>query len=117
MLLAGMSFKSIAADLGLAKGTILWHARQVYKANHVRTLVELLKKFNHPELVEGLRGARTEEIRRRLLAGESVNQINTALKCGITMIYNQRQQLRKNGVKLADARAENGGTRRQKVYS
>jgi len=116
MLLAGMSFKSIAAELGLVKGTILWHAQQVYKHHNVRTLVELARKLNHPELVEGFRGSKTPEIRRRLLAGETVKQINTALNCGLTMIYNQKQQLRKRGMKLPDARAVNGGRRRQKVY-
>jgi hypothetical protein len=116
MLLAGMSFKSIAAELGLAKGTILWHAQQVYKHHHVRTLVELAHKLNHPELVEGHRGSQTPEIRRRLLAGETVKEINTALNCGLTMIYNQRQHLRKQGVILRDARAANGGRRQALSY-
>jgi DNA-binding NarL/FixJ family response regulator len=37
-LLAGHSFKQIARALGLAYGTILWHAQQVYKHHGVRTL-------------------------------------------------------------------------------
>jgi hypothetical protein len=116
MLLAGMSFQDIAKTLSLSKGTILWHAQQVYKHHGVRTLVELARKLNHLELVEGHRGSQTPEIRRRLLAGETVKEINTALNCGLTMIYNQRQHLRKQGVILRDARAANGGRRQALSY-
>jgi DNA-binding CsgD family transcriptional regulator len=111
MLLAGMSFKSIAAELGLAKGTILWHAQQVYKHHHVRTLVELFTKHNRRDLIPPRNP--TEEIRRRILAGESNKQIAAALNVGVTCINNRRQQLRKKGVKLPDARAHNGGRRRK----
>jgi DNA-binding NarL/FixJ family response regulator len=111
MLLAGMSFKSIAAELGLAKGTILWHARQVYKHHNVRTLVELLTKHNRRDLIPPRNP--TEETRRRILAGESNKQIAAALNVGVTCINNQRQLLRKKGVKLPDARAGNGGRRRK----
>jgi DNA-binding CsgD family transcriptional regulator len=106
-LLAGQSFQQIASDLHLVKGTVLWHAQQVYKQNHVRTLKELLRKHGQKVPPEP-----TIEIRRRLLAGQSIAQINADLHCGKTMIYNQRQQLRKKGMKLPDAREHNGGKRR-----
>jgi hypothetical protein len=50
-------------------------------------------------------------IRRRLLAGESTPEIAAALNVGFCCINNQKQALRKRGVKLPDARANNGGGR------
>ncbi len=104
MLLAGMSFQDIAKTLSLSKGTVLWHAQQVYKHHNVRTLVELARKLNHPELVEGHRGSKTPEIRRRLLAGETTRHIADALNIPMHTVYNQRVRLLREGAKLTDAR-------------
>jgi DNA-binding CsgD family transcriptional regulator len=101
MLLAGQSFEQIARQLGLVKGTVLWHAQQIYKQHGVRTLPQLLTKHNKP--IPGQIHL-TPEIRRRLLAGDSVGEIATALNVPRMMIYNQRQQMRKKGHKLPDAR-------------
>ena len=97
-LVAGQSFKQIARDLGLAYGTILWHAQQVYKHHGVRTLPELLRKHGH-----AVPRPPTHEVRRRLLAGQSIALIAAELGCGKMIIYNQRQALRKKGVTLRDA--------------
>src|SRR5690606_28428525 len=43
-LLDGKTFEQIADDLGIAKGTVLWHAQQVYKRHGVQTLADFLKK-------------------------------------------------------------------------
>ena len=50
----------------------------------------------------------THEVRRRLLAGQSISQIEAELGSGKTIIYNQRQRLREEGRKLPDARPLNG---------
>jgi hypothetical protein len=100
MLLAGMSFKSIAAQLGLAKGTILWHAQQVYKHHHVRTLVELLNKFGKPTMP-----SKKEQVRLRIEAGESVAHIATEMGISGTCIYNHIYMLRRAG-KLPKKRAK-----------
>ncbi len=104
LLLAGRTFRQIAAELGLAYGTVLWTAQQVYKQHGVRTLPDLLRKHGHaigPPL--------TKEVRRRLLAGQPIAQIAAETGCGKTLIYNQRQAIRKAGVKLSDGRKHNGG--------
>jgi transposase len=100
LLLAGKTFKEIAVQLGLVYGTVLWFAQQIYKQHGVRTLPDLLRKHG-----QNIPPPPTKEVARRLLAGESIAQIEAALHCGKTMIYNQRQQLRKRGHKLPDTRA------------
>ncbi|HEV2296020.1 MAG TPA: hypothetical protein VGR35_19400 [Tepidisphaeraceae bacterium] len=109
LLLAGRTFRQIAAQLGLAYGTVLWTAQQVYKQHGVRSLPDLLRKHGHtipPPL--------TKEVRRRLLAGQTIPQIEAETGAGKTMIYNQRQALRKKGVKLESGWKHNGGRRERR---
>jgi hypothetical protein len=94
--------KSTAAALGLKKGTVLWYAQQIYRQHGVASLKELLRKHDHaipPPL--------TKEVRRRLLAGESIAHIAAETGAGKMLIYNQRQALRKAGQKLSDGRRSN----------
>ena len=90
----------------LSKGTVLWYAQQIYKCHGVRTLPELYEKRGHPELAEAS-NSKYPEIRRRLMNGDSIATIVAELKVGKTVIYNQRQRLRKQGTKLTDARVHN----------
>jgi DNA-binding CsgD family transcriptional regulator len=99
MLLAGKTFREIATALGLVYGTVLWYAQQIYKQHGVCTLPELLRKHGHT-----IAPPPTIEVRRRLLAGQSIKQIAAELGCGKMIIYNQRQQLRKRGARLLNAK-------------
>jgi hypothetical protein len=101
LLLAGRTFKQIAAELRLAYGTILWTAQQVYKQHGVRSLRDFLARHGQPQTPS------TRDVRSLLLGGFSIPEI-AAWK---TVIYNQRQALRKAGKKLPDARVYNGGRR------
>ncbi len=122
LLLAGRTFKQIAADLGITYGTILWTAQQVYKQHGVRTLRELL--FKHRATLPAAALSKltlpngdvskpplTHEVRHLLLSGLSIPEIAAWTGANKTLIYNQRQALRKAGKKLPDARAYNGGRR------
>ncbi len=85
--------------------TVLWYAQQIYKCHGVRTLTEFYANLGHPELIEGSK-SKCPEIRRRLVAGESIATIAMELRVGENgSSSNQRQLLRKRGIKLPDARA------------
>lgn len=62
------------------------------KCNGVRTLKQFLKKHGHPVPPD-----LPKQVRQRLLQGESIPQIESALGCGKMVIYNQRQLLGKIG--------------------
>jgi hypothetical protein len=123
---------SKGAALGLKKGTVLWYAQQIYRQHGVASLKELLIKHGKPTRphmrgkggsVENVRLSTqnsalstdlnpppmTKEVRRRLLAGESIAHIAAETGAGKMLIYNQRQALRKGGTKLVDGRMQNGG--------
>jgi hypothetical protein len=78
--------------------------QQVYKQHGVRSLPDLLRKHGH-----AIAPPATHDVRRRLLAGQSIAQIAAETGAGKTLIYNQRQALRKAGEKLRDGREHNGG--------
>jgi DNA-binding CsgD family transcriptional regulator len=103
-ILTGHTFAQIAARLGLAKGTVLWHAQQLYQQHGVRTLPQLLARLGHAELIKDSR-YKTAEIRARLRAGQSTRQIADALSVPMHSVYNQRVRLLKEGVRPHDGRA------------
>jgi DNA-binding CsgD family transcriptional regulator len=100
MLLSGMSFNEIALalkpmsgpGLSLSKGTVLWHAQQVYKQHGVRSLAELLRKHGiTPKL------KKREEVRQRLTRGQSVAQIAREMGISRMCVYNHVYMLRRGG--------------------
>jgi DNA-binding NarL/FixJ family response regulator len=92
MLLDGMDFQTIADKLNLTKGTILWTAQQVYKQHNVRTLNEFLAKHGKSPIVK-----KREQVRQRILQGETVEQIARELNISAMCVYNHVYMLRKSG--------------------
>jgi hypothetical protein len=100
LLLEGNSFKQIAKQLNLVYGTVLWHAQQVYKQHHVRSLVELLEKHHiNSTILSEHRESKglLQSIREMILAGHRIPEIAAALNIPKTQIYNMRQRLHAEG--------------------
>lgn len=104
-LLQGRPFRRIAAELGLAYGTILWYARGVYRQHGVRSLKELLRKHggNPPP-------TKKEQVRQRLVQGQTVAQIAGEMGISAMCVYNHVYMLRRAGLITATAKA------RQRAY-
>ena len=102
LLLAGRTPVQIAAELGLSIKTICNHTAVLYARAGVRTRGDFLNQHGH-----NLPPPPRLEIRRRILAGEPTAMIVTELGCSRKAIYAQREQLRRRGIKLPDARTRN----------
>ena len=92
LLLKGRTFRQIAASLGIAYGTVLWWAQQIYARHGVRSLAELLARLGKPAPV-----TKKEQVRRRVADGQTVARIARGMNLSPMCVYNHVYMLRRAG--------------------
>lgn len=92
-LLDGKNFHQIAAELKIARGTVLWHAQQVYKRHGVKTLGAFLTKNGVPAPI-----SKREQVRQRVEKGQPVQQIAQEMNITPASVYNHVYVLKRDGL-------------------
>ena len=73
LVLKGLSRKEIAAELHIARWTVVQHLKVIFKQHRVRSRVELARKLERPIPESWL--TRLETIRLHIAAGRSYDEI------------------------------------------
>lgn len=79
LLLRGLPYRAIAAELGVGYSTVHQHTKSLYRQHHVHCRAELARHLGHPAPPRPESIKRTE-VRRLLLAGEMYKTIARRMK-------------------------------------
>lgn len=102
-LLEGKTYAQIAKDLGIGWSTVHWHAKIIHKQHRVHGRAELARKLGSaaPQYC-GPAPVKHQEVRRRLLAGESYQQIARAMGISWNAVHHHAKRVHREAKRAGD---------------